>query len=283
MSQIIESRYMLGTEAVATGVFGTVCRARDTHLARDVAIKELEGVHAADGEVSVMARYGKSQHLPYLLDAFSAGARAYVVMEWIQGDSFKDHMRCERLAPREAIALIMGVLGALRDLHDAGVLHLDVQPKNIIHRGFGHVHLVDLGTAEAMDDDGAWTGPVSGGTWEFMPPEQFAKRPRLDRSADLYAAISVLAYLLTGEAPFRPPFDNEGANAGDYRAGCGDPGERRRRRSSLPHLCGCPALEPVFRRGLSTEPSKRFKSARELMDALSSLKLERAIPEPSSD
>lgn len=148
------------------------------------------------------------------------------------------------LAPARASAVLVDVLEGVQAIHDAGLLHLDLKPSNVVLDGSGRAVIIDLGTArrEAAAVGGATLtqGAAPGGTLGWMAPEQAAGE-RVGRAADVYGAGALLAFLLTGSKPSPAGVRAPGGALGAVveRACASDPGMRfqdaRSMRETLPH------------------------------------------------
>ena len=130
------------------------------------------------------------------------GRFAYLIMEYVEGITltrlladYPDHITIDMVA-----AVFDSVAGALTAAHDAGVLHLDIKPDNILISPAGQVKVTDFGLATLADASGE--GTTGGGTIGYMPLEQM-RREHLDARADEWALASVTYEMLTGSNPFR--------------------------------------------------------------------------------
>ena len=154
--------------------------------------------------------------------------------------------------------MVLKLIGALGSLHACGCLHLDVHPGNFLideRRSVEILRLMDLGTALVERGGVLKRASDFGGTWEYMPPEQFIYPATFDPSPDLYAAAGVAARLLTGSAPFLS-------------------GRGSRARYGLLHQSR-PALDlenvelkEVLERAMSPAPRDRYPSASTLVSAI---------------
>ena len=197
---------------------GTVYRARQTTVGRDVAIKVLR-VELARDENAVLrfereARLATSLDHPNLVRVFLSGrlgdGRLYIVMELLQGRSLAEEL--DQHGPPElerALIIIMKLCAGLAAVHASGIVHRDIKPENVYLTRRGgdddFVKLVDFGIARALEADGlgpstTQTGRVFG-TATYISPEA-ASGDDTDPRSDIYS-LGVLAYqLLTGELPF---------------------------------------------------------------------------------
>ena len=205
-------------EQIGTGGMGTVYRARQTTVDRDVAIKVLKSELARDEQAVFRfereARLAISLDHPNLVRVFLSGrlgdGRLYIVMELLEGRSLAEELERNGLLSLErALILIMKLCAGLGAVHAAGIVHRDIKPENVylVKRGRDDdfVKLVDFGIARVLEGDGI--GPTttqSGrvfGTATYISPEA-ATGEETDQRSDIYS-LGVLAYqLLTGVLPF---------------------------------------------------------------------------------
>ncbi|CAM5598206.1 Serine/threonine-protein kinase PknD [Streptomyces rimosus subsp. rimosus] len=221
--RLIAGRYRLG-ERLGRGGMGTVWRATDELLARQVAVKVLHvdeepgergGVTRAGGpdaaaqreravrEARTVARI-RHPNVIVVHDVVEQDGRAWIVMELVDGQSLADRLiGGGPLAPREVARIGLALLGALRASHTLGVLHRDIKPANVLlEEGTGRVVLTDFGVAKVS---GSTTLTESGGfvgSPEYTAPERMAGRPA-GPAADLWSVGVLLCAALSGETPFR--------------------------------------------------------------------------------
>jgi serine/threonine-protein kinase len=210
-------RYRL-TRHVAAGGMGDVWEADDRVLERHVAVKILRAAHARDPDFLERFR-SEAKHAAALTDARIAAVHdygetqddgatvAYLVMEFVAGEPLSTVLAREgALSVDRTLAVVADTADALQAAHDAGVVHRDVKPGNILLRPDGSVTITDFGIARATNEPShlTRTGLVLG-TAYYLPPEQAAGQP-VTPASDLYA-LGVVAYeCLTGNRPF--PGDN---------------------------------------------------------------------------
>jgi len=195
---------------------GEVYRAEDTRLNRPVAIKfllrALEGDdarHRFRREVSALSALNH----PHIVTVHEAGivdGRDYLVTEYVDGGTLGSWARAEPRTWRQIVELLVGVADALATAHDAGILHRDIKPDNILVAKNGYAKLADFGLAKVAAGANDATQTVAGsptragvivGTINYLSPEQ-ARGARLDARSDIFSFGIVLYELLSGRRPF---------------------------------------------------------------------------------
>ena len=135
---------------------------------------------------------------PGIVRYFEKGSDAqgpYIIEEYIDGQTLSDWLKEHQPLPADEVRRLIGeIAGAVGCLHDAGIVHADLQPGNIlVTRQGNHPKLIDLGFSSQYS-----YAPVPGGTPDFSAPEQFAAREGLDVRADVYALGRILALMAPG-------------------------------------------------------------------------------------
>ena len=206
--------------SIGAGGMGEVCRARDTKLNREVALKVLPDAFAADPDR--MTRFQREAQLlaalnhPNIAAIYGLedeGSHRAIVMELVEGQTLAGP-----LPLADALPLARQITEAIEYAHDRGIIHRDLKPANIKVTRDGTVKVLDFGLAKAMDDS---TDPVSNvlatmsptlslaathagvilGTAAYMAPEQAKGKPA-DRRSDIWAFGIVLYEMLTGAPVF---------------------------------------------------------------------------------
>ena len=214
-STILQNRYRI-VSLLGQGGMGAVYRAWDTRLKVSVALKEMipqPGLaphtltqlrQQFEQEATVLARLNHP-HLVRVSDYFEVADNAYLVMEFVEGESLFDRIKREGALPEaDVLAWADQLLDALGYCHSQRVIHRDVKPHNIVIRPDGQVVLVDFGLVKLWDPNDPRTRTVMQGmgTPEYAPPEQYGTQPgHTDPRSDLYSLGATLFHALTGQPP----------------------------------------------------------------------------------
>jgi serine/threonine-protein kinase len=210
---LLAGRYRL-TDRIAAGGMGEVWRGEDVLLNRAVAVKLLPTGRAGDesflARFRAEARYSASLSHPGIARVYDYGESAefggaYLIMELVQGEPLSAILaRAGRLSPEATLDIIGQAARALDAAHQAGIVHRDIKPGNLLVAGGGTTKITDFGIATAVRAAQAShlteTGMVMG-TAMYVSPEQATGAP-VDSSSDIYS-LGVVAYeCLAGHVPF---------------------------------------------------------------------------------
>jgi eukaryotic-like serine/threonine-protein kinase len=204
----VGGRYVL-TSHVASGGMGEVWQATDEVLGRTVAVKLLRREYAT--EASFLARFrGEAKHaaslthsgIAQVFDYGEVDGVAYLVMELVPGEPLSARLARDGALPAEvAVPLLRQAADALEAAHQAGLVHRDVKPGNLLITPQGRVKITDFGIARAGDQVPLTrTGEVMG-TAQYLSPEQALGDPAT-ASSDIYALGVVAFETLAGARPF---------------------------------------------------------------------------------
>jgi serine/threonine-protein kinase len=200
-STILAGRYRV-LDRLGAGGMATVYLAEDQRLGRKVAVKRLHSDSPEDAarRFEREAKVGASLSHPNLVTVFDTVADddgVLIVMEYVEGENLSELMARERVPAEQAVSIIRQVAGALDHAHQAGVVHRDVKPANILITPDGKTKLVDLGIATASERTQITAVGTVLGTPSYMAPEQL-EGGSITQSVDIYALGAVAFELLSG-------------------------------------------------------------------------------------
>jgi eukaryotic-like serine/threonine-protein kinase len=217
--RMLAGRYRLDT-VIGRGGMGAVWRARDELLNRDVAVKEIvwpEHLAAAERETAQRRAIREAQlaarlshpNVVGVYDILDEDSGPCIVMELVPFRSLRDAVAEDGpMSPAEAARVGLNVLAALRAVHEAGVVHRDVKPANILLGPEGRVVLTDFGIAKAADSPALTVSGVLLGSPSYLSPE-CARGGRAGPAADMWALGASLYAAVEGG----PPFERDGVLA----------------------------------------------------------------------
>ena len=197
------------------GAMGLVYDGLDPNLDRRVAIKTIL-TSKLDKETARLysLRFGREvravarlnhRNIVQVYDFGTEGDLAYIVMEFIQGKELKDYFDAnERFDLKKAFGLMIELLDALDFAHEAGIVHRDIKPGNVMIDAGGHAKLTDFGVARVADSGDQAEATRAGamvGTPSYMSPEQIQGQA-VDRRTDIFSAGIIFYQFLTGQKPF---------------------------------------------------------------------------------
>lgn len=203
---------------IGEGGMGTVYLAEDPRLDRKLAIKFVSGnILGSTGAVSRFEREAKTASAlnhPNIITVYDIGETEntrYIATEYIEGETLRDSLKRGAMDLAEIADVSVQIGSALEAAHDAGIIHRDIKPGNIMIRPDGLVKVLDFGVAKLTERKGGEVGAEgtevsssSGlvvGTSGYMSPEQ-ARAGEVDFRTDIFSFGVVLYQMLTGEAPF---------------------------------------------------------------------------------
>ncbi len=276
---VLDGRYEL-RRRVGEGATGEVYEAHDRMLQTRIAIKLLREEYA--GNRLVLERFRQeillSRNLghPNILRLYHLGiseGRAYLTMQWVDGQTLAAEIAARAPLPTEKTAFIgVRLASALEAAHSHNVLHRDIKPQNVMMERSGEPLVTDFGLARLLEGPGVTTAGVFLGTPNYVSPEQASLKP-LDERSDLYSLGVVLFEMATGRCPFR------GESAGEVL-------EMHRSQPPpdphdiVPDLS--PELASLIARCLAKRRQERISSAAELQTGLERLLPGRRAPEHSA-
>jgi serine/threonine protein kinase/Tol biopolymer transport system component len=262
--------------AIGAGGMGEVYKGRDTRLDRIVALKVLPHAYAADTERNLRfareARAISSLSHPHICALYDLGQQdgiAFLVMEYLEGETLEDRLRKGALSIEDALRFGVQMAQALDHAHRLGIVHRDLKPANIMLTHSG-AKLLDFGLAKAVESTGASAGAATSlptvsrslttpgvviGTFQYMAPEQL-EGGEADARTDIFAFGAVLYEMLTGTKPF------QGKSQASLIAAIMN--------GSLPPMATIapmtpPALEHLVRTCLAKDPDARWQTAHDVL------------------
>ena len=259
--------YEIGRE-LGRGAFGVVLSGRHRQLGREVAIKQLPAVFAADptvrgrflAEARVLATLTHPHVIP-VFDYVEQGPVCLLVMEKLTGGTLWDRFIEQGMTPQSACGVLIATCAGLDHAHQHGVLHRDIKPENLLFSHDGVLKVVDFGIAKVLSGEQALAtraGDVLG-TPAYMAPEQ-ALGGEVGPGTDVYACGVMLYELLTGRLPFS---EDGGPLAIVYRHVHEDPTPILEVAPRIPE-----ALAEVVMTSLARDPAERYPSAEAFAVAL---------------
>jgi serine/threonine protein kinase/Tol biopolymer transport system component len=278
-SQVLGSYRILST--LGRGGMGEVYLAEDNRLGRKVALKLLPSSFTNDPDRLARfereARAASALNHPNILTIYEVGSfenRRFIAAEYVEGETLRQRESRAPLRIDEVLELAIQIASALAAAHQAGIVHRDIKPDNIMLRSDGYVKVVDFGLAKltgkpktsidtslpTMLQVDTGTGVVMG-TTAYMSPEQ-SRGLELDARTDIWSLGVVLYEMLSGTMPFK------GDTPSDLIVSILD-----RDPPPLVAIRALPSeLDWIIRKTLRKDREERYQSARELLGDLRSLK-----------
>jgi serine/threonine protein kinase/ribosomal protein L19E len=262
---------------IGEGGMGKVYLAEHLLLRQPVAIKMLDPSFTPQTvtRFSNEARAAMAIRDPGIVQIFSldfhVDGAAYIVMEYLEGESLDRRLRrLGRLPLAEAMRITRQVANTIGVAHQRGIVHCDLKPANVFlvpdpeMIGGERAKILDFGIAKLAD---GWTAKTATavimGTPAYMSPEQWLGRGRIDQRSDVYSLGCLLFELISGA----PPFDAEGLNEIIFRHLYEPPPSLSR------HVHGIPLeVDVLVQRCLAKDPGDRFPSGAELAAAIGRLR-----------
>src|SRR5579872_6422900 len=201
-------------EELGKGGMGTVYKAVDTSLDRMVAVKVLSSEYSTNPELverfrlEARAQANLNHTNIAMLHAFLAeGGQAWMVMEFIEGETFAQMLQRRGLLPAQvAVPLFKQALLGIGYAHRAGIVHRDLKPANLMVNKEGIVKVMDFGIAKVIGSRGMTRTGTALGTAYYMSPEQVMNRG-IDIRSDIYSLGVTLYEMLTANLPFQGDSD----------------------------------------------------------------------------
>lgn len=224
---VLDGKYIVG-RAIGYGGFGVTYIGYNAVLEQKVAIKEylpgefatrcagteevtiftgdreeqfLSGIEKFVDEAKRLAKFKDNPGIVRIYDSFAANKTAYIIMEYLEGETLKEKLEREgKLAFEDALSIMMPIMEALKEVHKEGILHRDISPDNIFITETGEMKLLDFGAARyaTTTHSRSLSVIVKPG---FAPQEQYRSRGDQGTWTDVYACAATLYKMITGVTP----------------------------------------------------------------------------------
>src|SRR5213595_837164 len=270
------------SKRIGTGGMGDVYLATDITAGRKAALKLLPARFTGDAER--LKRFQQEAHAvvalnhPNILTVYEIGedhSIHYIASELIEGETLRQRLARGRMEVGEAVDVAIQVTSALATAHEAGIVHRDINPGNIMLRPDGYVKVLDFGIAKLAEQEVPVTMPTDEalllvetnlgsilGTVRYMSPEQ-ACGEHVDQSTDIWSLGVVLYEMLTGYAPF----------TGDTSQDVMFSILEKEPPPLMHYIARAPAeLQQIISKTLRQDRGQRYRSAHELLNALKELR-----------
>ncbi|MCD8005850.1 MAG: PASTA domain-containing protein [Oscillospiraceae bacterium] len=224
---ILYNRYIIG-KVLGYGGFGVTYLGWDGKLEQKVAIKEYlpgefstrmpgqsqitvfngeksdqfhDGLKKFVEEAKHLAKFQNEPGIVKIFDSFEENDTAYIVMEYLEGETLADYLKREKTIPEDqAVQMMQPILGSLQVVHGEGLLHRDIAPDNIFLTNSGEVKLIDFGASRyaTTSHSRSLTVIIKPG---YSPEEQYRSRGDQGPHTDVYAVSATLYKMITGKTP----------------------------------------------------------------------------------
>lgn len=276
---VLNGRYLIG-RVLGFGGFGVTYMSLDLKLSRIVAIKEYfptSLVSRVPGELRVsifsgekiaeynkglnrfleearnMAMFGNNPYIVNVLEFFTENRTAYIVMEYLDGETFEQRIKRNgsAISYEDALLVIKPVLEGLKVLHKNQIYHRDINPKNIMITKNNRVKIIDFGTAKFCNEtEETISNVVTGG---YAPPEQYQKKSVQGAYTDIYAVGATFYKAIIGAKPI----DATDRQSNDTLQKPSD---------FIPELPR--NIDVAIMKAMALKPEQRFQSTDEMLNAL---------------
>lgn len=268
-------------EQLGRGGFGTVYRATDTVLGRDVALKILHPQLTVDADFierfrSEARKIAAFDH-PNIATVYELGeesGRVFIAMRYLPGGSLRDRLQKTGALPFEqAFQIIKDVSAGLEVAHAKGLIHRDIKPENILFTESGQAVISDFGLAKAIQSSTSSSSSSSGGvgTPAYRAPELWNGKPPASLATDEYSLACVFTEMLTGTQLF------EGDTPAEIIT------QHLVNGAILPEKWPSrvpEGINPILEKALDKDPAKRYQDINSFVNALQGLKEAKEEPEP---
>jgi tetratricopeptide (TPR) repeat protein/TolB-like protein len=274
---LVGARYRISGQ-LGVGGMGVVYRARDEELGTDIALKVLRPDLGTNPEwISrfrrelVLARAVTHKNVVRIHDIGESEGLRFLTMSLVEGRSLLEVLgETGPLPVDRALKIFRQVAEALQQAHDAGIVHRDMKPGNILLGPDDVAYITDFGVARSLEHDGLTRSGAIVGTLDYLSPEQVAGEP-LDARSDIYALGIVLFEMVTNQLPF---------NAGSQAEALAQRITGRPRDIDETGVHVPPYVRGLIRRCLERNRGRRYSSVRELVADLDAKRAPSRIRRP---
>jgi serine/threonine protein kinase/tetratricopeptide (TPR) repeat protein len=246
------------TEKLGAGGMGEVFLAEDTKLKRKVALKFLPAHYSQDPEFKSRfeheATASAALNHPNIVTVYELGefeGKPFIAMEYLEGQSLNDLIAGGDVKFEKAIRIALHVAEGLSAAHEAGIVHRDIKPGNIMIDKSGRVKILDFGLAKSRRATTDTQAGTTVGTAQYESPEQ-GRGEQVDQRSDLFSLGVVLYEMVAG----RLPFTGEFTDAIRYAIANEDPEPLERYKAGVPA-----ELQRIVSRLLEKDPEVRYQNA----------------------
>ncbi len=251
-------------EKLGEGGMGEVFLADDTELNRKVALKFLSRETCSDKQAKARfkreAQAAAALNHPNIITVYEVGehdGRPYIAMAYVDGEPLSEVIARGDLSLKKTLDIVGQIAGGLEKAHEAGVVHRDIKPDNVLIDRDGRAKILDFGLAK-LGTVSQVTHSSTMGTIFYMSPEQ-TRGEEVDQRSDLFSLGVVLYEMLAG----RRPFTGDHSAAVIYSITNEDPMPLSEARPGIPR-----GLEQIVHKMLAKEQDQRYSSAVDIMDDL---------------
>ncbi len=226
---ILQGKYLVGN-VIGEGGFGITYIGFDLNLEIKIAVKEfypngyvtresnltamVTNYTTADNsqyekwkesfvkEARSLAKFSNLPGIVHVRDFFQENNTAYIVMEYVEGETLKSHLKTHggKMSTAETLSMMRPVIQSLARVHEAGIIHRDISPDNIMIENGGSVRLIDFGAARDFGSEGEKSLSVLLKPG-FAPEEQYRSKGNQGPWTDVYALCATIYRCITGEKP----------------------------------------------------------------------------------
>lgn len=198
---ILDGRYQV-LRVIGEGGFGTTYEAVNLHNGQRTAVKEHKtgNFEKVLKEARILRDFADDPNIVTVLDAFSENGKAYMVMEYLDGTTLAEEIRKNgKWSTEKTVRIFSPVMDALARMHQAGVIHRDISPDNLMLMPGNKLVLMDFGAVKAFSENNYTQTPVYKSV--YSPPEQRETGVTLGPYSDVYALCATIYFCITGTEP----------------------------------------------------------------------------------